>query len=75
MVCSDYTERRILFYSQNYKRPATQKSIYIVRSYLTPALITAQRALKFYLTVYTLKKRRRSFHTVALPFFLNDATV
>ena len=29
----------------------------------------APRALKLYLTVYSLKKQRRSFHTVALPFF------
>ena len=73
MVYSDYTERRILFYSQNYKRPATQKSIYIVNARFNYS--AAPRALKFYLTVYTLKKRRRSFHTVALPVFLNDATV
>ena len=32
-------------------------------------------ALKLYQTVYSLKTRRRSFHTFTWPLFLNDATV
>ena len=44
-------------------------------SHLTPALITAPRALKLYQTVYSLKTRRRSFHTFTRPLFLNDSTV
>ena len=58
MVYSDYTERQLLFYSQNYKRPATQKSIEH-RAFLFNAHFNysaALRALRLYRTVVLAEK-------------------
>ena len=77
MVYSDYTERRILIYSQNYKPPAMHKSIELWEFPFNVHFnySAAPHALKLYRTVYSPKTRRRSFHTFTQPLFLNDATV
>ena len=62
---------------QNYKLPAIHKSIELWAFPFNARFnySAAQRALKLYPTVYSLKTRRRSFYTFTRPSFLNDATV
>ena len=74
MVYGDYTERRILIY---YKPPAVHKSIelWVFPFNARFNYSAAPHAFKLYRTVYSLKTRRRSFHTFTRPLFLNDATV
>ena len=59
---------------QNYKPPAMHKSIELW-AFPFNARFNYSAALKLYQTVYSLKTRRRSFHTFTRPLFLNDATV
>ena len=77
MVYSDYTERQILIYSQNYKPMAIHKSN-VCCAFICNVLFNtaALRALNWYWTIYPLKTRSRSFsHGRATVVVENDATV
>ena len=78
MVYCDYTERRILIYSRTTShQPCMHMSIKLWAFPFNAHFIysTGLYALKLYHTVYSLKIRRRSFHTFMRPLFLNDATI
>ena len=62
---------------QNYNPPALHKSIELWAFPFNTRFnySAAPRALKLCQTVYSLKTRRRSFHTFTRPLFLNGATV
>ena len=76
-VSYSYTKTIATHLFQNYKPPAMHKSIELWAFPFNARFnySAAPHALKLYQTVYSLKTRRRSFHTFTRPLFLNDATV